>query len=825
MSMLDPISTPDSQGVEVADYKMLFDPGMFDIEGKGFSMLTRIVFGFVKFCGVLTSWVADRLANPESMLNGLSDVYKKATAPIFDILPIPVLMVTVMMFVIATSFMRRTESLQASLQAEGKRIVIVILAGLAICVLFPNPFVLTSGVATWVASLLREMFSSIGSGSTPVTDLFLRPLTQTINFGQSLTGACDRAWSAAILDDADTFACTANGVKSSISDPGADQLIASIVGFLVVVVMLAFQVACLIAFYWHYINGLVGTTAVGYAAAVSLARRHNFDLLGRAAGYLGAHLVLMVVVLMFNIMGPGITFALADRVNSGSSSSMILSLFLMGLFNGLLLWMLFKLVSSTGKLSQFFRIGTNKKMQEHYATPGTSMLEKMGFGSAMPTVPEAVNSGKLGFLASLGMPGTGAIQQALDKHNGKDGGMAGGGSRSSAEAQENQDAAIEASGPVYAPTPTAGVDSTGEPVVFETSDGEPVEGYDSDRQVFDENGAPITGWTEDAEGNVSPTTFDKDGEPLAPVSDDGTVNDIFDRDGNPIWVFPTSRGASTGSFLTPGQEAPVREAVEPANNPYGDSPVTGEQAAANDSGYFEDPDTVTRTFGAQEGPEATEPAATEGENQDATVFADGVQSTGRHAAVEEPEPAGTPAGGQGQDDTEQTEQPVQTTATVFSDVDTTGAGMHGSTMTPVPPVRYTPPMSTPPAARQEIPGSEHPGFDAYLPDVGDQMVFDGMPAPATPRDPDTANTEVFGAGQVDVPLVHIERAASLRDPLAGYREAAGREADRLVDVFSGGSGVQHLDPDDAQFELELFTANGVTQLRHVHQLALDGALD
>jgi drug/metabolite transporter superfamily protein YnfA len=594
---------------------------------------------------------------------------------------------------------------------------------------------------------------------------------------------------------------------------------------------------------YHFLSALFGSMGVLWAVAVSLARRHSFDLVGRAVGFIGAHLLMMVGILFVSLIGPALGTGLAQKIqgDSGNTGKALLSLVLMPVIYALVIYLMVKFSGRTGRVAQALRIGTNKKVRENYGYEGESWLKKVGLSDGTPEVPEPSTSGKLGTLARWGVPGTGYMEKLAKEH-----GMSLSGA-DNGEVAAAQDAAE--SSPLSSSYPDNGQAEQPhrEAPEFTTEDGEPVSGYDVPYEVFDERGEPVTGWETDPDtGQPVPTTFAADGEPMPPVDADGHVNEVYDADGAPVYLFPTTAGSSAGMFLEPGDAAPDYVPTEPAvDNVYGDeAPV--DDADAFDDGYdTEQPREVPVTTpaavpGTPDFTATTEipvvgdavPDADDPETPAAVVPDAAVQETGEpagHAVPEQdPDAAATAAA--------PTEQQWGT-PTTYSVPDTTGTGVHGSCVTPVPPARITPALGGFPG-EAEIPTRGEPltaqeeaqavdridrDLSGLPPEAGRQDALPGMEDLGPFHDP----YDAYAADQPEVPGEHTFTSSSVRDAVGLDRVLAGIEEARDVQLASGGGSYVPVPVDSAQLELA-FTTDELTGTNHVvpaHHVNLDGSLN
>lgn len=848
MSLLSGLGLQDSQGVDLADYQLVFTPGLTNISGNIFGIIADFLYAPIVFITGIAAWVADLLANPSTVFGGLEDAFTSAVSPVFDIIPVPALAMLAATITVAMIGMKKTSSARETLATDGKRALIGIGAATIVVFLASNPFIIVGGVVNFTSSAIRELFAGwSGTGGSVLMDTFLRPMTQMINFGGVLNDACNSQWTSAVSSGGN-LTCVDEDV---IKDPTAMQGFTAGLGIIVALVVLVFQVFALALVLYHFVSAMVGSGFVLYAACIAIARRHNFDFLARTAGFVGAHLVMLFMILVVSLAGPGLITAAAGSMQGDQpgSARLLASVVLMPLGYGLLIFVMWKLASRTGKVARFLRIGANRKMHQHYATEGTSTLQAMGLEDATK-IPEAATTGKLGTAAAWGLGGTGVMEKMMRQRSTDD----------PARSQDyaDQDDALESP---FAPSyPDAGAPGPSETAardqdytlagaeqaygsdavapLFVDSDGEEVTGYDSDREVFDADGEPVTGWETGATGQVVPTTFDADGEPMAPVGEGGRVNEVYGSDGQRILLFPNHQGELGGSPAHPGSEAHRRMPqmpVEAPNNLYGDA-LAGDGGEL-DEGYTPDtPRTLELSLDgtpAEQGTGADAPASDS--NRDAGDDSSRAAGDEYSAGVDFGEPSPF--------------QPAAQTGvpTTHSTPDITGAGMHGSTITPVPPARFSEPTAP-------VAGSDHPGFGAYAPqphastgvaysprlDVGSEVdsLDDIGPPTSAPTaqsgpsgglfgpDPSAgpAPQTPFANGQPEVENVVIQRTASLRDFLSGAHTDAKVQIDQFEQLAAGESAVVPLDPDDAQMELDLFMEDGTPTMRPSHQVNLDGSI-
>lgn len=834
-NMFESLGVTDKYGTNIGKYQMMFDPGTFSFLSQLAAALTGIIYSLLVLPpSALATWIADRTSNPEKMFGGLANAWSKMVGPLYDLVPIQALvMLAVAIPLVVVGFSRKSTPYDA-VRADFGRLVRAALIGALLVVVARNPIEPVMTCLDFVTSVMRDVFTTTNSNGevNSNADVFLAPLTQISNFGSTLTDSCAASWSAALDAGGDSAPKCVGDVKNV----SWNQLPAALAAAVVAILQLVFQIMAFALMYWHFLLTMVSVSILVYSAAVSLMRRHNYDLLSRNFAHTAANLIMLLIVALLSVAGPGAMTALsADILGEGRSglaqtAGIIGMLFSQVIGYVLIIFVLYKLTSRTGALAKALRQGTNTKMTEWVGSPGTSWMEKLNLSGPGAASHDGAQNGALGTLAAFGLGGTGAVEKYAPEWLG--GTKTKGGSPVNTGDVEKQDEEVMPnSDRAIAPQPqgdedAALVDVPGSPQAMREYE----EGSDDPNRYVD----PDTGGLMTLDGDQSVPVTDESGSPIYvdpeteqqyTLGEDGAPEYIFTDDDRPVYADPNSgRTYWMSREYVPTEYVPEGYTSDAEHADVGDYAQEGSPAG-------DDEDTQTRVLDPVTGlPEETEPQE---------------QTSGRHSAPETPaegasgvapeEPVGTPEGAPqpGTDDAPTSVVPVvNESAAPAGPAPTSAAGVYGSSVVapgpslhraaaehpgmgnyPVDPDAVTADLGRP-EPKVQVPPTPAQDSNSWMWDDQDQLVLDGMesftPDPLAQNMPEVHRTDVVAA-------------SSLTDPTAVASMDAAVLESRELSLASGGSGVVDLDPNTPQLELMFQQGpDGMNLVEPMHGGRLDG---
>ena len=834
VNMFESLGVTDKYGTNIGKYQMMFDPGTFSFLSQLAAALTGIIYSLLVLPpSALATWLADHTSNPEKMFGGLANAWSKMVGPLYELVPIQALVVLAMAIpLVVVGFSRKSTPYDA-VRADFGRLVRAAMIGALLVVVARNPVEPVMVCLDFVTSVMRDVFTTTNSDGevNSNADVFLAPLTQISNFGSTLTDSCSASWSAALNAGGDSAPKCVGDVKNV----SWNQLPAALSAAVVAILQLVFQIMAFALMYWHFLLTMVSVSVLVYSAAVSLMRRHNYDLLSRNFAHTAANLIMLLIVALLAVAGPGLMTALsADILGEGRSgmaqtAGIIGMLFSQVIGYALIIYVLYKLTSRTGALAKALRQGTNTKMTEWVGSPGTSWMEKMNLSGPGAASHDGAQNGALGTLAAFGLGGTGAMEKYAPEWLG--GTKTKGGSPVNAgdiekqdeESMPNSDRAVAPQ--LHGDEATAPVDVPGSPQAVREYE----EGFDDPNRYVD----PETGGLMAMDGDQPVPVTDESGSPVYvdpetsqqyTLGEDGAPEYLFTDDDRPVYADPNSGQTYWMS----------REYVPTAYVPEGYT-STAEHADVGDyaqEGFpvGDDEDAQTQVLDLATGtPAETEPQE---------------QPSGRHSALEAPaegtsgdaseEPVGTPEGAPQPvaDDSSAVAPVVNASAAPAGPAPTSAAGVYGSSVVAPGPSLHRaaaehPGMSNYPVDPDAVtvdPGRPEPKVqvsptpsqdsNSWMWEDQDQLVLDGMesftPEPLAQNMPEVHRTDVVAA-------------SSLTDPTAVASMDAAVLESRELSLASGGSGVVDLDPNTPQLELMFHQGpDGMNLVEPMHGGRLDG---
>ncbi|MDD4865812.1 MAG: hypothetical protein PHQ28_01380 [Mycobacterium sp.] len=346
--LLDWLGLTDSDGGVIAHYRLMLEPGTFDI-------LHRIVYAggadfFYSLGYLLGSSYATALMrlilDPNRWLTPLTNFYNGITRHLYAVVPPTVIMVATFVVLLLSVFVIRSGTPAAGVppharapgaappglleqwlpsntqiaKAQWQRLGSGLVMMGVVWVLATNPFAIIREIVDAVlASANMLSFTGDSGGNehviTGATSDMIRSVTFLVNYRQFLSPDCAHQWSLAINNGAANPRCL-TASQLAATDPDLWTLAIAVAAVFIAWAFLSFSLVVAMEFFKHL------TLSVGYfigatwIAALTLANRRPYDPLAAAAARGAVHGTLAIAVLFIASAGPSLFLQLVTSVLS-----------------------------------------------------------------------------------------------------------------------------------------------------------------------------------------------------------------------------------------------------------------------------------------------------------------------------------------------------------------------------------------------------------------------------------------------------------------------------------------------------------------------------
>jgi hypothetical protein len=342
---LDWLHLTDSDGGLIAHYRLMLQPGTFDILHRVFySGLADFLYSLGYLLGSSYATGLIRLVlDPNQWLNPITEFYNGITAQIYSRVPPTVIMLGTFGILLLSVFVVRSGSSaagspQARIAASappstfsqwmpahskiGKAHWDRLGSGLTmmavVLVLANNPFAIIRNVidallagAGWL-SMSGGASGPLHVQSAATTDM-IRSITFLVNYREFLNPACAHQWSASInIGGANPHCLTAT--QLSATDPDLWTVALALAAVFIAWAVLSFAVIVAGEFVKHLSLTIAYFIGATWIAALTLAKRRPYDPLAEAAARGGVHFFQASVVLFVSAAGPTLFLHLVTSV-------------------------------------------------------------------------------------------------------------------------------------------------------------------------------------------------------------------------------------------------------------------------------------------------------------------------------------------------------------------------------------------------------------------------------------------------------------------------------------------------------------------------------
>jgi hypothetical protein len=338
--LLDWLNLTDSDGGQIAHYRLMLEPGTFDI-------LHKVVYsGGADFCYSLGYLLGSSYAtalmqlvlDPNKWLTPLTNAYYGITSRVYDKVPPTIIMAATFGVLLFSVFAVRSGTAAAGMPAQarlagagaaapglleqwlpsntqiakaqwqrlGSGLVIMSLVGL----LAANPFAIIRNIVDAVLEISSSLsFTQSSGGAEHVitsagTDM-IRSITFLVNYRQFLSPECAHQWSMAINVGGGNPRCLTSA-QLAAADPDLWTVALAILAVFIAWAVLSFTIVIAIEFFKHLSLAVGCVIAATWIAALTLANRRPYDPLVAVAARAAVHFLLAIIVQFGASAGPSL---------------------------------------------------------------------------------------------------------------------------------------------------------------------------------------------------------------------------------------------------------------------------------------------------------------------------------------------------------------------------------------------------------------------------------------------------------------------------------------------------------------------------------------
>jgi hypothetical protein len=343
---LDWLNLSDSDGGQIAHYRLLLEPKFFDIlhrtvySGAAETFYTIYLVG-ASYAAALMKLILD----PNLWLNPLTNFYNGVTSRVYAVIPPTAIMVGTFAILLLSIFVVRsgpkpgggppgrpattapplfdqwlpsnTQIAKAQWQRLGSGLVMMAV----VVVLAANPFKIIQEIINGVLALSSTLSFTGGDADattnyvTTAHNDMIRSVTFLVNYRQFLDPACARLWSISMNVGGANPACLTPN-QATAADPDLWTVLIALAAVAIAWCFLSFSIIVGLEFFKHLslaIGYVIGAT---WVAALTLANRRPYDPLANAVSRGGAHFLLTIAVLFGSATGPTLFLQLITSVLS-----------------------------------------------------------------------------------------------------------------------------------------------------------------------------------------------------------------------------------------------------------------------------------------------------------------------------------------------------------------------------------------------------------------------------------------------------------------------------------------------------------------------------
>lgn len=342
---LDWLNLTDSDGGQIAHYRLLLEPKFFDILHRTvYSGAAETFYSIYLLGASYAAALMKLILDPNLWLNPLTNFYNGITSRVYAVLPPTAIMVGTFAILLLSVFVVRsgpkpagppgrpattapplfdqwlpsnTQIAKAQWQRLGSGLVMMAV----VVVLAANPFKIIQEIINGVLALSSTLSFTGGDADattnyvTTTHNDMIRSVTFLVNYREFLDPACARLWSISINVGGANPACLTPH-QATAADPDLWTVLIALAAVAIAWGFLSFSITVAIEFFKHLslaVGYLIGAT---WVAALTLANRRPYDPLATAASRGAAHFLLAIAVLFVSATGPTLFLQLVTSVLS-----------------------------------------------------------------------------------------------------------------------------------------------------------------------------------------------------------------------------------------------------------------------------------------------------------------------------------------------------------------------------------------------------------------------------------------------------------------------------------------------------------------------------
>lgn len=342
---LDWLNLSDSDGGQIAHYRLLLEPKFFDILHRTvYSGAAETFYSIYLLGASYAAALMKLILDPNLWLNPLTDFYNGITSRVYAVLPPTAIMVGTFAILLLSVFVVRsgpkpagppgrpataapplfdqwlpsnTQIAKAQWQRLGSGLVMMAV----VVVLAANPFKIIQEIINAVLALSSTL--SFTGGDADATTNFvttahndmIRSVTFLVNYREFLDPACARLWSLSINVGGANPACLTPN-QATAADPDLWTVLIAAAAVVIAWGFLSFSIIVALEFFKHLslaVGYFIGAT---WVAALTLGNRRPYDPLATAASRGAVHFLLAIGVLFVSATGPTLFLQLITSVLS-----------------------------------------------------------------------------------------------------------------------------------------------------------------------------------------------------------------------------------------------------------------------------------------------------------------------------------------------------------------------------------------------------------------------------------------------------------------------------------------------------------------------------
>lgn len=354
----------DSAGRRISTYALKFDEGFLDWRGQILSMAAEGIWTFFMLVSTLTTTLLGWVSDPK-WLDSLSEGYHNLTKTAFGVInplyvavgAFVILMVYVMVDTAKSTSMKLTKS-------EVNRITAGIVIMLIVAVMVANPFALLNEALSLAGSLVEVITGDTQTKVLSTTvDAMIRQPTLIINYGGAVSEACATQWSRT------GSLSSGSGCFSSGGDvPTFSSILLAMLALFVAFTSMVFTIVSIWKFTLHLTVAVVGVISLPWVAAMTIAKRRQFDGMGTVMATVGGHLLMAVITQLLTVLGP--TLMAKFLSGWGQTDWAIVQMFLLALSWIALTALMLFVTKKNGALVRALKADASKTLNRYLGVPG-----------------------------------------------------------------------------------------------------------------------------------------------------------------------------------------------------------------------------------------------------------------------------------------------------------------------------------------------------------------------------------------------------------------------------------------------------------------------